>query len=277
MRCLRGLVLVLAAGCSAVVPAFAAEPAPVYVVGVVPQFETRRLADIWQPIVDEVSRRSGVRLVLHLSPSIPAFEKDFSKGVFDFAYMNPYHLIVANEKQGYRPIARDVATDLRGIIVVRQDSKLKSVKELDGKRVAFPAPNALGAALIPRAEFRNKFSIRVQELYSRSHSSVYLNVVLGLADAGGGVEATLQAEPKEVREQLRVLYHTQSVPPHPMTVHPRVPAAVRKQVQAALLELAKEPAGGQLLANVPITKIGVSSMQEYEELRRLRLADFYVE
>jgi phosphonate transport system substrate-binding protein len=61
--------------------------------------------------------------------------------------MNPYHAIRANKKHGYAPLVRDVGRSLFGIIVVKKDSPIETVSELDGEIVAFPAPNALGAAL----------------------------------------------------------------------------------------------------------------------------------
>ena len=61
----------------------------IYSIGVVPQFEARRIAEIWQPILAEISQLSGVKLELKASPNIPAFEQQFTAGEFDFAYMNP--------------------------------------------------------------------------------------------------------------------------------------------------------------------------------------------
>lgn len=97
----------------------------------------------------------------------------------------------------HRPVetARDNGHSLVGIIVVKKDSPVQSASELDGKTVAFPSPNALGATLLPRAEFDREFNIKVNELYVKSHSSVYLNVLLGKTAAGGGVQKTLSLQP----------------------------------------------------------------------------------
>ena len=127
----------------------------------VPQFDARRIKTVWRPILDRVAKQAGVSFDLEGAPSIPDFEKAFESGVYDFAYMNPYHLIVANDTQGYLPLVRDYSNLLHGIIVVRKDSPIENVKQLDGKKVAFPAPNALGASLIPRAEFKRTFGITV--------------------------------------------------------------------------------------------------------------------
>ncbi len=247
----------------------------VYSVGVVPQFEARRISQIWQPILDEVSQRSGVKLELKASPNIPTFEKEFSTGEFDFAYMNPYHAIVANEKQGYTPLLRDNGRNLFGIIVVKKDSPIQSVGELDGKTVAFPSPNALGATLLPRAEFDRKFNIKINELYVNSHSSVYLNVLFGKTTAGGGVQKTLSQQPEEIRDKLRILYKTDPVPPHPFTAHSRVDKSVQDKIKAAFLELGNDEKGKELLKKIPMKKIGSANINDYEPIKKLGL-DKYI-
>lgn len=247
----------------------------VYTFGVVPQFDARQIYSIWRPILDEVERRTGIRLQLQGSPNIPGFEKQFLGGQLDFAYMNPYHLIKAKNIQGYRPFVRDVGHNLYGIIVVRKDSPIRNVTELDKKVVAFPAPNALGASLLIRAIFHTGYRITIEPRYVQTHSSVYLNVILGLVDAGGGVQKTLAQQGQRISEKLRVLYRTPEVVPHPVAAHPRVPEKVQHAVRDALLALGREPRGRVLLANVPIKSIGIASYEDYQPLEKMGLERFY--
>lgn len=247
-----------------------------FTVGVVPQFDSREIENIWQPVLKEISQRTGITLELRASPSIPEFEKEFQQGAYHFAYMNPYHAVVANQMQGYQPILRDTSNQLKGIIVVRKDNPITNVKQLDGKLIAMPAPNALGAALLPRAEFATIYHINPKYKYVKSHDSVYLNVVLGQAEAGGGVEKTLNKQLPAVRDKLRILYTTQGMASHPIVAHPSVPQKIVKQVQKGFLELALSEDGKKLLEKIPIKQIGVSSMADYGPLKELGLENFYV-
>lgn len=248
-----------------------------YTVGVVPQFNIRQIEKIWQPILKEVSKRSGVTLKLTPSNGFPSFENGFTEGKFSFVYMNPYHAVVANQKQGYTPILHDAGKRLFGIIVVRKDSPLTDIRQIDGKKIAMPAPNALGAALLPRAEFANKFKIKPKIKYVRSHDSVYLNTAMGVSDAGGGVMATFNRQPAEIREQLRVLYKTGNVPKHPIAAHPSVPADVIKRVKTAFLEMGNSVEGKTLLSKIPMKRIGATKMKDYQILIDMGLEKFYVQ
>jgi len=245
--------------------------------GVVPQFDARRIQSIWQPVLDALEKQSGHHFELIGSPSIPEFEKQFLAGDFNFAYMNPYHLIKAHESQGYMPLVRDVGRMMFGIVVVRKDSPIQDVKELDGKSVAFPAPNALGAALIPRTEFGEIYKINIQPEYVRSHSSVYLNVVTGQTVAGGGVQKTLQKQPANIRDALKIIYETPQVAPHPIAVHPRVDKVTRDKVRQAFLQLGNTPEGRELLAKIPMKQVGQATLEDYARLKQMGLDKYYVQ
>lgn len=268
---LIGAVLVLAVMRSA--PAWTAD----HTVGVVPQFDLRRIQAIWGPILERLSAAGGDRYHLVLEPDIPSFERSLSAGSYDFAYMNPYHYVVASARQGYRPLVRDAAAPLYGIVVVRKDSPITDIRMLDGKSVAFPAPNAMGAALIPRAEFERRFGISIRPVYVKSHTSAYMNALLGEAAAAGGVMATLETQTQDIRDGLRVLYETERYAPHPLAAHPRVPDAAAKRLATALMALEADEAGRALLAEIPVKHLGSATDADYDRLRRLGLEAFYVE
>ena len=256
--------------------AFPAAADRVYTVGVVPQFEARALAEIWVPILEELETRTGLTLRMVGSPRIPEFEEGFEAGEFDFAYMNPHHMLVANNKQGYLPLVRDGGRQLFGILTVRKDSPIESVADLDGKIVSFPAPNALGAALLMRADLDSIHGIKVDPVYVSTHTSSYLNVVLGRAVAGGGVMGTFNKQKDEIKDQLRVLYETRRMPPHPLAAHPRIPVEVREKVRNAILEMAATNAGEKLLSNIPMRKAVEASLDDYLPLLKWGLENYFV-
>lgn len=251
-----------------------AQQAVVYRIGVVPQFDSRTTLDIWTPIVAELQTRTGFEFKLIPAPSIPVFEQQVAREELDFAYMNPYHYIKAQAH--YSPLVRDVKTPLQGIVVVRKDSPVQNLQGLEGKTVDFPAPNALAASLMPRAEFARS-GIAITPRYVKSHKSVYMNVVLGQAEAGGGVMQTLDEQSAQVREQLRVVFTTPEVASHPLVVHKRLSTTVQEKVRNAVLEMAATPQGQALWSKVPMDRVGKAAPADYAPIQRLGLEKVYVE
>lgn len=258
---MRSTVFAILAAVAAVLPDLA-HGGETYSFGVVPQFERRRLFEIWKPITDEVSRRSGVELTLTTTMTVSEFEHQLGLGSFDFVFTNPYHILKERNGQGYIPLVRH-QEPLRGIVVVAKDSPYHSVQELDGKSLAVPSPNALGASILIRADLERLFGVHVTLLNAKSHTSVYLHVANGLVDAGGGVQKVFDEQKPEVRDGLRVIYTTRAMPSHPVAAHPRVPAAVREAVRAAFLAYAATPEGATALSSVPMRPLVSAAMSDY--------------
>lgn len=252
------------------------QAAETYTFAVVPQFEQRKLFAIWTPIVAEISRRTGLSLNLVATLTVPEFEKELARGSFDFVYANPYHILREVPRQGYIPLVRDKAA-LRGILVVRKDSPIQSMKELDGKTIAVPSLNALGASLLIRADLEHLFGARPTLLSVKTHSSVYLHVANGLATAGGGVEKTLHEQDQAIQNQLRVLYVTRDMPSHPVAAHPRIPVAVRDKVQKAFLDFSMTEKGRSLLEDVPMMTLVSTSIADYQVMSGWGLDAYWVE
>ena len=274
--CVLLLALSPVAACAANAAARTVDAENVYTFGVVPQFEQRKLVRIWRPILNELEQRTGLKFRLVGTPKIPVFEQQFLAGEFDFAYMNPYHVISAHDTQGYLPLVRDGGRTLKGVIVVPKDSLITSPAQLANTEMAFPSPNALGASLLIRADLHRQFGVSVTSRYVQTHSSVYLHVANKLVTGGGGVRSTLQSQAPSIRKSLRIIHETSGIPPHPITAHPRVPAAHRALVQRALLDLAASDEGKTLLAGVPILEAVSSTIEDYRVVKSFGLEEFYM-
>lgn len=113
----------------------------VYILAVPPLLPPAQMHKDWGPFVERLSKEVGVDIQLKVYKTISELEADVIRGVPDFTFTNPYHVVVAKKAQGYIPLVRD-KTPLVGIVVVRKDSPINSIEDLDGKAIAFPAPNA---------------------------------------------------------------------------------------------------------------------------------------
>ena len=248
-----------------------------YTLAVVPQASPAETYRRWAPFAEQLQRVTGQHLQLRVYRSFDEFETDLVNGLADFAYMNPYHFLMARKAQGYLPLVRDGSRLLSGQLLVRRDSPLKSVKELNGKTIAFPDPNAFAASLYMRALLQEKANIRFTASYLGTHANVYRHVILGSVAAGTGVNLTLARERPETRDELRVLYETPGTAPHPLCAHPRIPADLREAVTRAVLELNKNENGRTLLKRVDILQpVRAVYARDYQPLEKLDLQKYTV-
>ena len=250
---------------------------PEYSLTVVPQLPALTTHKAWAPFVERLEKETGLRIKLTLYKTVPEFEVAVLAGKADFAFMNPYHQVMAKKAQGYVPLVRNGAESLYGIVVVARDGPIKNLKDLNGKEIAFPTPNAYAASLYLRALLSEQIGIKYKPYYLETHSDIYRHVILGKAAAAGGVNITFNRESADIRAQLRILYQTPPSAPHPLSAHPRVPAPDRQAMVAAILRLGADPANRELLQNVQLPQPVVADYQkDYQPVEKLGLEKYVV-
>lgn len=237
----------------------------------VPQFPAPTLFARWAPVLEEVGKTSGQCFDLVIKPSIPDFERYLLTGTPAFAYANPYHAVMAYKAKGYKPLLADGSTLLTGILVAKSDENVRSLSDLHGKRIDFPAPNAFAASLLLRAQLA-ALNIPIKPNYVKTHSNVYRGVLIGEAAAGGGVNKTLDAEPEEIRKKLRVIYESPGYRSHPIITSTKVSPSVREKILQSFIALGKTESGRTLLNGVQLNEpIPVSYQKDYLPLEKLNL------
>lgn len=248
-----------------------------FTVAVVPQFTPAAIKKDWTPLLARLSRETGFQLELKLYKSIPAFERDLLNGAPDFAYMSPYHAVLARRTRGYVPLLRDGAHNLTGIVVVPKEGLVSTIGDLNGKIVAFPSPNAFAASLYIRTLLARKEGVFVKPKYVKTHSNVYRHVALGTAAAGGGANRTLNREPAELRDRLKIIYETPSAAPHPLCAHPRIAPADRQSLVEAFFRIAKDPEAQSVLNAVELASpVRADFDRDYAPIADLGLEAFAV-
>jgi phosphonate transport system substrate-binding protein len=244
---------------------------------VVPQLTPTVTHKNWKPFADRLGRDAGLRIRVQVFRTFDEFETALVNGHADLAYMNPYHQVMARKAQGYIPLVRDSGQTLAGVLVVPALSTIHSVRELHGKAIGFPDPNAFAASLYLRALLREREKISFTPHYFTTHGNVYRHVIVGTVAAGGGVNRTLSQERPETRAALRVLYETPPSPSHPLSAHPRVPADVRESLIRAIQNLATSEEGRALLKAVQLDKpVRADFARDYQPLAQLNIDRYSV-
>ncbi len=238
--------------------------------GIVPQQSASRLAQLWAPIAEYISNATGENVHFATAPDIPTFEKRLAKGKYDIAYMNPYHFVVFNADPGYRAIVRAKDKRIRGIMVTRKDSNISELKDLDGAKLAFPAPAAFAASILTRSKL-SALGIQFQPIYVSSHDSVYRSVASGFFPAGGGVIRTYNNLDPSIREQLRIFWTSEGFTPHAIATHAAMNHNLRKKIQQAFTAMDESEAGIKLLQGIALKGFEMAEDSDWDDVRSLKL------
>lgn len=251
------------------------QPGRIWRLAVVPQLTPLEMTRNWAPVVRALGD-AGFACELVVYPSISAFEPEFLRGRADLVYLNPYHMVMARRAHGYEPLLRDRRL-LEGLLVVRKEGWIRDLVQLEAQRISFPSPNALAASMYLRALLQREYRLRYDAHYAMNHRNAIRQVLAGDSAAAGAIRTTLEQEPEHVRQALRVIYTTPGLPPHPVAVHPRVPAPLREIVTDTLLGLASDTAGRAIMAALQLPDpVPASYRRDYASIESLQLEKFLV-
>lgn len=238
---------------------------------VVPQQSASKLAQLWTPIVKEITLKSGITIQFSTAPNIPTFEKRLSEGEYDIAYMNPYHYVVFNQSNGYQAIAKARDKHIKGIIVISKDSAIEAFSDLDNSTLAFPAPAAFAASILTQSDLTQN-NVNFIPQYVSSHDSVYRAVAKGIFPAGGGVLRTFNNVDPSIKAELTIFHTTKGYTPHAIAIHSRVSAEDAKEIQSALIAMDKTESGQLLLNNIKIKGFERAENSDWDDIRELDLS-----
>lgn len=242
----------------------AASDETVYTFGVIPQQSATKTAQAWAPLLEYISKESGIGIRFKTLKDIRAFETRVAAGEYDLVYINPQLYVHYSGPDAYRAIVKQKNTVLEGIIVVSRDSPAQSLNDLAGSSIAFPSPEAYAASVVVRNQLLVA-GIDFVPHYVGSHDSVYRNVALGLYSAGGGIPRTLKSMDEETRNSLRILWTSPAYTPHAFAVHDRVPAKDREKIKRAFLSLT--PASSDFLEKLQFGEFETAVDSDWNDVR----------
>ena len=215
-----------------------AEGADVLRFGVVAFYNPHLMYLKYQPLVDYLSEKTGKTWELTISTSYDEAVRDLCEGKTAVAYLGPFTYLRAHEVCGAVPVVRLQTRGspmYRSLILVQQDSSIKTLAQLAGKGFGFGAPLSTSSHLVPRAMLEDaglRPGMDVACRYYWHHERAAKAVLMGEVEACGVRDL---AGEKFLKRGLRVLAQSEPIPNFPLAVGPLSSAEVRGYLIRALV------------------------------------------
>lgn len=242
-RRLRSFLLLcgLAAGIAA--PAHAAERT--YSFGVVTHRSAVLTAELWNPILEHVARRTGIRLQLKVTRTVSESSLLTIRGEFDFLSSA---LIFKPEAlpQGYRVILRPRSETFSAQIVSLDSGPIEKLADLQGRPVGFPSRAGFIAYAVPMDHLLRQ-GIAVAPVFAGNQEGVMGQLKAGKIEGASVSSQVLSGFLAREPMRVRVLWSSKPYADIPVAAHPRVPEEVVAAVQKALASMHEAPEGARVL------------------------------
>jgi phosphonate transport system substrate-binding protein len=197
------------------------------------------------PFLKYLSDKTGYKFQLHFSPKNSSAADQLGENITQFAAMGASSFLYAQSHYDVMSLVRGLnhlgKAEYQSVFVTKPKSKIVSIKDLPGKKLAFGSRDSTQGHLIPRIML-NEHGIALSALakytYTGSHQNCAEAVISGKYDVCGMQDEL--AKSLEQRGLLKIIHSSKYFPSSGIASSKAVPEGVRRAVKEALLDFDPE-------------------------------------
>jgi phosphate/phosphite/phosphonate ABC transporter binding protein len=247
------------------------------VIALVPAINIVEQETRYRPLIQYLTRKSGIPMEVKYAPTYRAIVRDFSKKSFDGAFLGSFAYALVHNRTPLEVLARpeeNGKSSYRGILFVRKDSRIKSFRDLRGKTFCFVDKATTAGYLFPLIYFKEHGIDRPDTflkkiVYSGTHDASIKSVLNRDADAGVAKNLVFQDVSQEhprVRRELEVLASSLPVPTNGLSVRKDVDWDMKEDLKRILLQMDQDTEGREVLKRFGADRFLPTSDGDYRNL-----------
>ncbi|GBD97403.1 MAG TPA: phosphate/phosphite/phosphonate ABC transporter substrate-binding protein [Nitrospirae bacterium] len=245
------------------------------VIGLIPERNIFNQIERYEPITGYVAEKTGVNIKLKVLTRYGNIIDNFVSAGLDGAFFGSFTYTLAHAKLGVEVLARpqyiDGTSTYHGLIFVRRDSGIKTVKEMKGKIFAFVDKATTAGYLVPLFYFKehgiDNYRTYFKETYfTGTHQDAIYDVLNKKADIGAAkntVYRRLADVDKRITKELVILEEFLDVPENGLAVRKDLDVSIKNNLKEALLNMHNDPAGKSALRDFGAEKFIETTDNDY--------------
>jgi phosphonate transport system substrate-binding protein len=248
----------------------AKHPSDALRLGLVPYLSTRQMLNVFEPLREHLQTRLGRPVVLFTAADLTALGVNTRNGDYDIAFMPAHFMRLAAQDWSWHVLARSV-TPTHVVLAGRQQDATAIPDGLRGQRiVSLDAVSITSMVLLDWLRDHKLMPGKdVVVEYIVTASSVLRALERPEVRALAIVEPALADMSVAQREQIKVVARMATVPAPGYVAHPRLTAAERDAVQAALLSFGGTASGAGSLSRATIVPASLTDLDGIERYSRM--------
>lgn len=248
------------------------------VIGVFPRRDPAVTMRIFSPLGNYLEKQLGIKVQLETAANFKIFLQRLNKRRYDLVHFNQYHYIKAHQELQYDALVQNEEfgeKDIKGAIYVHQDSPVKEIKQLRGKKILFGGgKSAMMSYIVPTYLLRQGGlnAGDYHELYAVSPPNAVLATYLRQTDAGGAGEVAHRlpiVNQKIDTDKLRLIAVSEALPHLPWAIKAETKPALKDSIQKILVGLKDTKEGKAVLKKARLTAFNPVSDSDYDSHRNI--------
>lgn len=250
-------VLVFLLSLSLVLVACGDKETDTLVMGFVPSQDSENIADTVKPLADKLSEELGVKVEGRVMTNYNSLVEGMGSNQIQIGFIPAFGYVLANEQYDVEVILKSMrngSATYKAQYVVRTDSGIDSLEDLEGKIWTFSDKGSTSGYLFPAKQLMEKFDLKTateleSEFFSNvlqagSHDTAALSVLDGDADVAttfDDVRDTLEKDYPEIKNDLKIIDYTVEIPNDTISVTKELSDDLVKQIREALMSFNDDP------------------------------------
>ncbi|MFZ9520650.1 MAG: phosphate/phosphite/phosphonate ABC transporter substrate-binding protein [Silvanigrellaceae bacterium] len=214
----------------------------------VPSTDSTKILSSMKPVAQCLEKETSMTFDISVPNSyIVAIEGMGSKKV-DIAFLPTFGYLLAHEKYGAEALlkaSRHGETTYRAAILARTDKNIKTVNDLNGKKIAYVDPASTSGYILPKKLFLDSKVKPSQEVFQGKHDAVVTAVYQGQVDAGAvfynkpvdgkikDAREKVKTQFPDVEDKVKIVTLTEDIPNDPVVIRKEIPAESKAKIAKA--------------------------------------------
>ncbi len=253
-----------------------------------PSVDAKRITNNARDLVNFLEKETGYYFVTAVPASFIAVVEAFGTKKADIAGLNTFSYLMANAKYGVEAklrIVRDGGeTSYRGQFITRFDSGIDSLKDIEGRTMAYVDPSSTSGYILPKAKL-DAMDVKPSEtVFAMRHDNVVIMVYQGQAAAGATyyappdpetgeiLDARMRVEKQfpDVEQKIKIIGFTEKIPNDPWVFRKDLPEEMKEKVISALMKYVATKEGEAAMYEIyDIRGLIHTKDSDYDPLRKL--------
>jgi phosphonate transport system substrate-binding protein len=208
----------------------------------------------------------------------------------DIATFNTFGYVLAHDKYGAEArltVIRFGLDTYQSQFIVKADSPIKKLEDLNGKKIAFVEPASTSGYLLPMKTLKEKGIVPKETVFAGKHDNVVSMVYQGQVDAGAtfysppekndkGVEEIQDArrlvltQYPDVEKKIVILSLSEPIRNDPIVFRKDMPEEMKSKIVDAFIEFLKTPEGKEAFKAIyGITEVKKATDADYDSARAM--------
>lgn len=153
--------------------------------------------------------------------------------------------------------SKELVDSYKSEILVKKDSKIKSLKDLKGKKIALQDATSTAGYTFPLAMLKNEAGINATKdmkiVNVKGHDQAVISLLNGDVDAAAvfnDARNTVKKDQPNVFKDTRILKLTQAIPNDTISVRPDMDKDFQEKLKKAFIDIAKSKEGHKIISEV---------------------------